>query len=476
MTADELLGRAGLRSVRARTAAAATLVVAIALGAASLGLVAAVERGLVHRLRAANANRLESAAGLLREGATPQEVTRTLVAAPPDQLVQVLDGQGNVLAASPGFVDAAGLAFAAGSAAPLVTTPEGDVLVDQLLVTGGAPGYEVAGEQVLGPAGKVFTVVAAAPLAEVERALDTLSGVLRVGVPLLVVAVAVVSWALVGRALRPIEVIRAEVDEISHSTMHRRVPEPATGDEVERLARTMNGMLDRLERSAERQRRFVSDASHELRSPVATIRTELEVAALHPGRADWPAVARGVLSDAGRLEEILADLLELARLDEGTAAPDGVRVDLGELAREEAGRPRAVAVDTTGVGAATVVGDPARLRAVLRNLLDNAARHARGSVAVEVREDGGGVLLAVEDDGPGVPAPDRERVFERFTRLDEGRSRGGGGVGLGLAMVRSIAEQHGGRVRVGDGSRGGARFEVRLPVGEPAPPVGAAAR
>jgi signal transduction histidine kinase len=242
------------------------------------------------------------------------------------------------------------------------------------------------------------------------------------------------------------------------------VPESGSGDEIDQLAVTMNRMLDRLERATDRQRQFVSDASHELRSPLASIRTQLEVAMAHPDRADWRAVAAGVLDEGTRMEALVADLLALARADEGAIAAREDRVDLGEIARSEAAdRPGPVTFEVRVVSTATVRGDAGALRRVVRNLLDNAGRHAATRVRVSVARSAEGTMLAVDDDGAGIRPEDRERVFERFTRLEEARTRDAGGTGLGLAVVREVVRAHRGTVRVADGELGGARFEVRLP-------------
>ena len=221
-------------------------------------------------------------------------------------------------------------------------------------------------------------------------------------------------------------------------------------------------MLDRLEESSLRQRRFVSDASHELRSPVASIRAQLEVALRKGDAADWNAVAGRVLEEDARLEDAVAELLELARAEEG-APLDQADVDLDELVLEEARRERRVAVDTTKVSAGRVQGSATQLARAVRNLLDNACRHAERRVDVTLAPHDGSVRLTIDDDGPGVAPEDRERVFDRFTRLDEGPRRDAGGVGLGLSMVRVIVERHGGHVGVDEAPIGGARFTVTLP-------------
>ena len=310
-----------------------------------------------------------------------------------------------------------------------------------------------------------YLVEAAAPVDEVRRSVDAVRQTLWWALPALIATVAAVAWVLVGRALRPVEAIRAEVEAIGGTTMHRRVPEPRSGDEVGRLARTMNAMLGRLETSARRQRQFVSDASHELRSPVATIRADVEVAQLEGPAADWPAVAASVLREEARLERLIDDLLVLAAADESRPPPRAARVDLARVVEDDATRARRVPVVVSAPsGPVHVEGDAGQLRRVVANLVDNAARHARTRVEVGVaaRPDGR-ARLTVDDDGHGIAPPDRERVFERFARLDEGRARDQGGAGLGLAVVRSLVERHRGAVVVDESPAGGARVVVDLP-------------
>jgi signal transduction histidine kinase len=260
-----------------------------------------------------------------------------------------------------------------------------------------------------------------------------------------------------------VEAIRAEAAEITHTTIYRRVPVPESNDEVARLALTMNEMLDRLEDAARRQRQFVSDASHELRSPVASIRTQLEVALRRPERPDWPVVADRVLAEDERLEQAVADLVELARLDEAGATPELSDVDLDEVVFEECSRARRVPVDTSRVSGGRVLGRRDALARVVRNLVDNACRHADSRVTIALSTDDETVELVIADDGPGIAPEDRARVFERFTRLDEGRARDAGGMGLGLAVVKSTVERYRGTVTIEDSDPHGARFVIRLP-------------
>lgn len=279
----------------------------------------------------------------------------------------------------------------------------------------------------------------------------------------LVLFVAGLTWLLVGRALRPVAAMRQEFTEITERALHRRVPVPRARDEIHRLARTMNATLDRLQRAMTRQRQFVADASHELRSPIAAVRAQLELVLARPSRTDWPTAVHKALRDTDRLQAVASDLLLLARLD-AQEAPPTAAVDLGALAAEEVRRhPGALTMDGDQEGVAVVTGSRVQLSRLLTNLADNARRHTRTTVSVSVAVEGGTVELAVDDDGPGIPEADRERVFERFTRLDDARARHDGGTGLGLAIANDIAHAHGGTLTALTSPRGGARLLLRLP-------------
>jgi signal transduction histidine kinase len=286
---------------------------------------------------------------------------------------------------------------------------------------------------------------------------------MALGFPLLLALLAWSTWVLIGRALRPVEAIRADVAEISALDLDRRVTEPPTTDEIGRLARTMNATLDRLQLASEKQRVFVADASHELQSPLTSYRTQLEVALAHPDSTDWPATGRALLAETQGLEQLVRNLLFLARAESAPKRTPEL-LDLDDIVLEEAARLRAATVarvDTTAVSAAPVLGSRDELVRLTRNLLENAVRHAASKVRVELTEETDAVRLVVQDDGPGVPADKQREIFDRFVRLDGARARGDGGTGLGLAIVQTIAAAHGGTVRVE--SDGGARFVVCLP-------------
>lgn len=456
--------------MRAQTTLVATAVVAVVLIAAVAALATAVERTLVSRVLDQGERAVEEVVDRLADGTTPEDALET---APSTEsaggvistYIAILDQEGEPVVGS-GFFDIEGIeevsvGFSSGPA------PRNE---EPMVVRVGTSDLAIA-QRSIEVDGELLLVVAASPMAEVIRSVDTVIRISSFGVPLLIALVAAVTWMATGRTMRAIENIREEVEELSSQTLDRRVPVPATRDEVARLAETMNRMLTRLETASARQREFVSDASHELRSPVASIRTELEVALAHPAASSWSDVATGVLSETGRLERIVENLLLLARIDEG-AAPLTSIVDVGRLIHETADRLGDVAVDVHAPAGVLVRGRDDELASLLRNLLDNAARHAISTVVVSATTDDGTVAITVDDDGPGIAFADRERVFQRFTRLEPARGRSDGGVGLGLAVVGRVARHHKGSVAITDSPTGGARFVVRLPTASPAAKVG----
>ncbi|WP_231328998.1 sensor histidine kinase [Actinomadura graeca] len=271
------------------------------------------------------------------------------------------------------------------------------------------------------------------------------------------------TWHTVGRALAPVDRIRGELAHLSAGALDQRVTDPRTGGEIQDLAETVNETLDRLEEATNRERRFVSDASHDLRNPIAGLRTRLEVALEEPGDAGWRPAVRAALRDVDRLNEIVADLLELSRLD--SRAPQPVeRVDLADLARREIERrPGRTPVTTRLEPGVTVRANPVRLSRVLGNLLSNAERHTESAIEVVVERERDEAVVVVADDGAGVPEESRERVFERFARLPDSRRRDPQGTGLGLPIAREIAQIYGGTLSIADSAKG-ARFVMRLPL------------
>lgn len=444
---------AWLRSVRVRTTAMATLVVGVTLLVGGVALVIGLRAALTDPVERSIRRQAEAAAEVLANGGAPG----LLAEDDEDTVAQVLDRGGRVVAASPGLVGEA-------RREPLMDDP----------AAGSQATVEVPGREhrFLAVAARADTpegprsVIVASSLDEADEAVDIVSGLLLVGVPLVLAVVAFTTWRVVGRALAPVEVIRTTVEGVSAADLSGRVPVPATGDEVARLGVTMNHMLDRLQQAQLRQRRFVSDASHELRSPIATLRQHAEVASAHPLRIPGDALAKTVRTEALRLQRLVDDLLLLARADEHTVALHRQPLDLDDVVLDEVRHLQATTeleIDATGVSAGAVDGDPDALRRVVRNLFDNAIRHAARRMAVALTEQTGTVQLVVEDDGPGVPPEDRHRVFERFVRLDDARARDHGGSGLGLAIVAELVTAHNGTVTIGDATLGGARIEVTLP-------------
>jgi signal transduction histidine kinase len=441
-----------LRTIRAGTSAAATIVVGIALVAGAAALIAALRHSMVVEVEEAGRSQAAKVAAQLESG---RPTVLDVTGSDDEQLVQVLASDGSVVASSPNVAGKPAVAQLLPGQARHVLTPLDD---DEFLAV--AEGAQTTG----GPR----TVLVARALVDVSDVTTVVIRLLMIGLPVLLVVVAVTTWLTVGRALAPVEAIRREVDEISAAQLHRRVSQPRADDEIGRLAATMNRMLARLEDSRNSQRRFVSDASHELRSPLTTIREHSEVALAHPEGTTTEELADVVLAEGLRMQRLVEDMLLLARADEH-AAPQRVPVDLDDLIFEEVRRLRsttAVRVDTSEVGAARVLGDPDGLRRVVRNLADNAARHAAGRIDLALSEQDGQVRLTIDDDGPGIPESERQRVLKRFVRLDEARSRDDGGTGLGLAIVDEVVRDHGGSVFIGRSPAGGAHVEVRLPAGQ----------
>ncbi|MFC5786985.1 HAMP domain-containing sensor histidine kinase [Streptomyces aureus] len=310
-----------------------------------------------------------------------------------------------------------------------------------------------------------MTVYAAVLTEDVDNSLAKLTRGLAIGVPMAVTALTSVAWLLTGRALRPVEMLRAQTAEITVSDLSRRLDVPPSADALGRLATTLNDLLARLEASTQKQRQFIADASHELRSPLSSLHTQLEVAARNPDSADWRSLGPVLVEDSERLSLLVDDLVRLARLD---AHPRFRRrpVDLDEIVFAEVQRARQrtnLTIDQHTVSAARVDGDVDALTRVVRNLLDNAIRYATLRIDVNLGACDGTAQLVVSDDGLGIPGPDRQRVFDRFTRLDDARARDTGGSGLGLAIVRDIITVHRGTVHVEDNAPG-ARLVVRLPL------------
>lgn len=457
------------RSLRARLTAAATVLIAVGMAAAAVLLVWRVHSVLAADL---DANLVRQAHLVADDVAVGDPLPRTSRSGE-STIVQVLDVRGKVLLSS-GDIDGEPRVFLAspGVSDPGLSTVTAEALDD-------AP-YRVAALTATSPSGPV-SVYVAAPVSPLTDSTTELGTALIVGVPVMVALLALVGWWLLGKALQPVDVMRRQAAAIPGTDLHRRLDTPASHDELGRLADTFNDLLGRIEAAADRQRRFVADAAHELRTPLAALRTRLEIDLRHrpagaaPADIEATSTEQIALGQVTRLVDLVNDLLELARLDADPHLQQRP-VDLDDLVWDGAREAREQApprIDTTGISPARVLGDPAALRRVVRNLLNNARRHASHTVTIQLSIDAqpsviGGpatppsATLTVTDDGPGIPTADRHRVFERFVRLDEARARDAGGAGLGLAIVADIVAAHRGRVWVED-NQPGARFHVQLP-------------
>ena len=338
--------------------------------------------------------------------------------------------------------------------------------VGELPVAGTGP-YQVTALGTRSPQGPV-TVFVAVSIEDVHEVVEAAIARGTIGLVLLVVPLSALLWFAVGRTLAPVEAVRERAAAITADDLSHRVPEPPRQDEIGRLARTINAMLTRLENSATEQRRFLADAAHELRSPVASLRTQLETLRSGDLAAEGTEV-HDLMTETLRMQALVDQLLTLARSDAGPVGRARVAVDLDDTVgavvsarRLEDQRPE-ITIDTRDVAPVQVVGDPVLLEQIVRNLVDNAVRYADREVRVSLGHDRGSAVLVVDDDGPGIPEEHRTEVFRRFTRLDDARNRDSGGVGLGLAIVADAVRLHEGSVEVLDAPTGGTRVRVRLP-------------
>ena len=447
-------------SVRTRTTVLAFLLVGTTLAAGAILLVVTLGQSLSKSGDDLAKSRARDLASLAAAGALPKVLSNI----DGEGIAQVVDASGRVLAASPNIEDEKAIStLRPPGQKPVVVTltnaPDDDEIED----------YRVWALSAKTDDGLVSIYVGKS-LESVDEATRTLRRSLTVAVPLTLVLLAMGTWLVIGKALRPVESIREKLTTITDEDLDRRVPVPRSDDEVARLAKTMNSMLDRLETASRKQREFVADASHELQSPLAAIRVQLEVALAHPEGADWDAIATNLLDDSGQMERLVRDLLYLAR-EHDRASPVSEAVDLDDIVLQEAARIRgttSIALDATAVSGAPVRGGRDDLRRLVRNLMENAAQHASKTVRLTVSCDEQRARLDIEDDGSGVPQEIRDRVFDRFYRADASRSRHDGGTGLGLAIARAIAERHGGRLELVDSDEG-AHFVVTLPVDKPRP-------
>jgi signal transduction histidine kinase len=434
-----------LSSVRVRVTLVATLMATLVATIGSLVFVSELRSALERNLLASSEQQVSAVQARLRANESEAQAVTT---GKNDLVVQIIAPHHRIVATDHPRV-----------LAPLRTTPGED---RHVRVPGLDDQYVVVARR---ERGGPNIIVAGRSNEQVAKATVTAGVLLGIGVPLGLVLLACAVWLAVGRALRPVEAMRGEAATITAEHLNRRLAVPAGEDEIPRLARTLNEMLDRIDASNRQQRQFVSDASHELRSPLTTLRQLAEVARDYPDRTRQDLLAQDVLAEESRMEDLVAALLLLARVDD-EPPPVNAAVDLDDLVLAEVRRVRATGgprIDVSGVSAGQVVGDRVLLGQVVANLLSNAMRHARCEVSVSLQEYDDQVVLAVDDDGAGIAEADRDRVFDRFVRLDEARARDAGGSGLGLAIVHKVVHGLGGAVRVQSSLLGGARFVVTLP-------------
>ncbi len=452
--------------VRVRSTLVSIVITALAFGVTAGALLWILQRSLEDSSDSASRARSDEIAVQLRSSG-PEALESTLLATTgPTEYVQVLDGGGAVVRSSADAPTTPLTGPATPDAPPRyaeVQDADGDHL--RLVV-----------RSVSTPSGP-STIVVAADQDALDETVNTVLGLLAVGLPVLVLVVGASTYALVGRSLHTVEQMRSTVDTISTADLSERLRVPDTHDEVSRLATTLNAMLGRIEDGHAAQRRFVGDASHELRSPLSTLSAALELGSERTGFLEPELVRDRLLPETQRMQHLVDDLLLLARADERALPLRITDVDLDDVLDNELIRLRATSPSLRVVREIVplqVRGDGQQLTRVVRNLVDNAARHASSTVVLGCGTDAGRSWVRIADDGPGIPSHERDRVLERFVRLDPDRARAAGGSGLGLSIVREIVLAHAGHVAIGEPRGGGTEVTVVLPSAGPAQVPGAA--
>jgi signal transduction histidine kinase len=446
--------------VRGRITVIASAVVAVTVSAGAIGFGAVLQSTLLEQATVAAEAQLDRFESLI-DASGPTALNDA------DGFAQLIGDDGRVRAASDDADEVPALADSEFEGGREVTLPEDDdpVFIVSAEVDGGVLVVGVDDEAR-------------------REAISTTALLLLAALPLLVALVAVTCWVVVGRALRPVDRIRRETEGVSAADLSRRVGVPGTGDEIDALAVTMNHMLERLDNAQSRQRRFVSDASHELRSPIASLRQSSEVMLRYPGRVPVEEFARTTSEESQRMADLVEGLLLLARADEHGLALSTQPTDLDDLVLAEASRLRAlvattsadadadgngvesppIVIDARGVSAAQAPADARLIARVVRNLGDNALRHARSRVWLSSTVHGAVAVVSVANDGANISDADKSRIWDRFERLDDARSRDQGGSGLGLSIVAEIVSAHGGSAQIVDVEGGGVRFDIHLPL------------
>ncbi|MFI6173321.1 ATP-binding protein [Nocardia sp. NPDC051052] len=453
-----ILVRPARWGLRVRSAVLSTAVLAVVFGLGALAALWLMYQSLLESVDSTAAGRASELAGQLAQRSPAQADDALFARDRAVVAVQVIDSAGVVVRASSDT-----------ATTPLVTPlPEAVTGFEAL----GQDDVRAATRTATGLSGR-FTVLVAVSNEESEETVRNVAAVVGVVAPLVLLASAAATYALVGRSLTSVEAIRRQVAAIDADRLGDRVPVPQADDEIAGLAVTMNAMLDRIQAADTAQRRFIADASHELRSPLATVIAALELGRDNPGMLDTDMIDRTALPEAHRIKHLIEDMLTLAAADENALTLARVDVDLDDIAAAvvvTARHDHPLLSVHADLAPARVVGDPGALQRVIRNLTDNAAAHAR--TRIDVRVDGTDTIarVVVEDDGPGIPVPERDRVFQRFVRLQDDRARNSGGTGLGLAIVAEIVRAHHGSIEIGESPTGGARLVAEFPTAGAAQP------
>lgn len=454
---------AGLRGVtilgvRGRLTVGAIAIVLAAMGVGGAGLIWLLEDG-VETAATSNAAARAGAVSDVITSIGLSEAAATVTAAPGNgQLVQIVDPDGDVFSASDRRIDTYRMAALSPAA--------GEQDTAEVVVLLGEPGEWAVVARGVEAREATFVVQVAVPISESRNVVRSAVRYLWLGTPLLVLGTGAAVWYLLGRVLGAVERIRRKVAKIDSRHLASRVEVPRTRDEISRLAVTMNGMLERLERSDAAQRAFISDASHELRSPLASVMAAAELAqgAGEPRRS---RLLETVLTESDRLRELVDNLMLLARSD---AQPEieHHEIDLDDVLDQQRRRLHATTAIQVqmAIEPTRILGDERLLAQAVRNLVDNAVRHATSMIRLQLSSENGTAVIRIDNDGPVIPPSDRTRIFQRFVRLDESRSRDAGGSGLGLAIVETVVARHGGQISVVDAPDGWCRFELRLPVSD----------
>ncbi len=450
-----------MRSLRVRITVLATLVLAVVLAVAAVVIVALVDRQLRNELADQNQQTLNELAEAIERGQDPSRLRLPLGADGTEFVISTSDGA--YVQSTLTVVVTEGIDPTLGAGGGLIVggfpLPDDEFFPDAIL---DIASWDETVQLATGPTGQGYEIVALSPTEVVARNVNQVRSVLWVVIPILAAVFATLIWFLAGRMLRPVGQMTELANTIRTETLHERLVEPGTNDEIDRLAVTLNSMLDRLDAGARQQRQFVSDASHELRGPLTVMIGEAELAAKNDDRL--PSANQAVLQHGRRMSVLIKDLLDLAIHGEARHRPG--EVDIDDLLRTEA-RQQPIPIGTRGVSPAKIIGDEGAIGRLFRNLLDNAAAYCdqRVEVGCSIDRSGRTTLIWVDDDGPGIAAAERDTVFERFSRLDPSRDRTTGGTGLGLAIAKAIVDAHRGSIAIERSPLGGARIRVELPVG-----------